>query len=319
MDKLDRLYQLHWILDARRHPVATEVLLEQLECGRSTLMRYISDMKNYFNAPICNQRNHGYFYDRSIAFEMPGVWFNARELEALLLLQKTLVGIGSGLLRDQLGALRKRVSRNLAHLSPSIDDELVRIHVPTFGKRGGDIPCFSLIVSALLERKRMVLDYHSRSGNAKRQREVSPQRMLYYRNNWYLDGWCHVANGLRTFALERIVSAKRLETVARDIDSARMDRFLSGSYGIFGGEATEMAILVFTAQAASWVADEEWFPDQQGIRLDDGRYELSIPYGNPTELIMDICRYGAEVEVIGPKRLRKTVADVLGRAWQQYQ
>jgi len=319
MDKLDRLYQLHNILDSHRYPVATEVLLEQLECGRSTLMRYIADMRLWFHAPICNRRNHGYFYDRSVAFQMPGVWFNTGELEALLLLQKTLAGIGSGLLSNQLSALSARVNKSLAHLSPAVSDELGRIHIPSFGKRGGDINCFPLIVSSLLERKRLLVDYHGRSNGSKSQREVSPQRLLYYRNNWYLDVWCHKADGVRTFALERLVAVTRLERASYDLSRSEIARLLCDSYGIFGGKSTAEAVLVFTEKAARWVADEEWFPDQKGHWRGDGRYELRIPYGNPTELVMDICRYGAEVEVVEPQSLRALVVDVLAKALQQYQ
>jgi len=113
MDRLDRIYQLHTILQSHRHPVTMDQLLDDLECSRSTLMRYIEVLRNYYGAPLYNRRGAGYYYDRSVAFEMPGLWFNAGELEALLLLQKTLAGIGNGLLREQLGALRQRVNRSL--------------------------------------------------------------------------------------------------------------------------------------------------------------------------------------------------------------
>jgi predicted DNA-binding transcriptional regulator YafY len=33
-----------------------------------------------------------------------------------------------------------------------------------------------------------------------------------------------------------------------------------------------------------------------------------VPYSNPTELIMDILRHGAGVEVLGPPALREALA-----------
>jgi len=88
-------------------------------------MRYLSEMRNYFGAPICNRRGEGYYYDRNIAFEMPGFWLTTGELEALLVLQQTLAGIGSGLLHDQLSVLRQRVERSLTRLSSAMGDELM--------------------------------------------------------------------------------------------------------------------------------------------------------------------------------------------------
>jgi predicted DNA-binding transcriptional regulator YafY len=48
---------------------------------------------------------------------------------------------------------------------------------------------------------------------------------------------------------------------------------------------------------------------QRMRRLDDGRLELMLPYDKPTELVMDILRYGAEVEVVGSPLLRTAIAD----------
>jgi len=66
------------------------------------------------------------------------------------------------------------------------------------------------------------------------------------------------------------------------------------------------------------VAEEQWHPEQQGYFLNDGSYELRIPYNNPTELIMDICRYGPDVEVLEPDSLRQAVSRRLKDAASKY-
>lgn len=80
-----------------------------------------------------------------------------------------------------------------------------------------------------------------------------------------------------------------------------------------------MAKLKFSPHRARWVADEQWHPKQQGSWLEDGSYQLSIPYSNPPELLMDILKYGAEVEVLAPETLRRLVRDQLNKACQLYQ
>jgi proteasome accessory factor C len=67
------------------------------------------------------------------------------------------------------------------------------------------------------------------------------------------------------------------------------------------------------------VADEHWHPQQQSLVLEDGSYELRIPYSDPRELIMDILKHGAEVEVIEPASLRQQLQQQLQQALRQYE
>jgi predicted DNA-binding transcriptional regulator YafY len=69
---------------------------------------------------------------------------------------------------------------------------------------------------------------------------------------------------------------------------------------------------------ARWIADERWHPDQQAEALSDGRYRLTIPYADPSELILDILRYGPDVEVLAPAELRLAVTERLSAALAQY-
>ena len=69
---------------------------------------------------------------------------------------------------------------------------------------------------------------------------------------------------------------------------------------------------------ARWVADEQWHPRQTGRFLEDGRYELRVPYSDPRELVMDILRHGPDVEVMAPPELSAAVAETLRAASGQY-
>jgi len=66
------------------------------------------------------------------------------------------------------------------------------------------------------------------------------------------------------------------------------------------------------------VAVEEWHAQQKGRWLADGRYELQVPYVDPTELVMDILRHGDNVEVKGDKNLVAVIAQRLRSAAAQY-
>ena len=53
---------------------------------------------------------------------------------------------------------------------------------------------------------------------------------------------------------------------------------------------------------------EEWHPEQKGTLNPDGSYTLEIPYADERELLGDILRFGADVEVLGPTSLKKSMA-----------
>jgi predicted DNA-binding transcriptional regulator YafY len=71
---------------------------------------------------------------------------------------------------------------------------------------------FEVIASATLARKRLRIDHYNRQNGQTVSREVSPQRVVHYRDNWYLDAWCHLRNDLRSFAIDAIQAATLLET-----------------------------------------------------------------------------------------------------------
>ena len=105
---------------------------------------------------------------------------------------------------------------------------------------------------------------------------------------------------------------------AKDIDLVAMRHQLDGGYGIFGGAATSWAHLKFSQKRADWVKNEMWHPDQRAELLPDGSFSLRIPYSDERELLGDILRYGADVEVIEPKKLRNQISDELDKAAKLY-
>ena len=66
-------------------------------------------------------------------------------------------------------------------------------------------------------------------------------------------------------------------------------------------------VALLAPNSSRWVAAEKWHPDQQGRLLDDGGYELRVPYSQAPELLMDILRHGQHCEVIAPPGLREAV------------
>ena len=62
-----------------------------------------------------------------------------------------------------------------------------------------------------------------------------------------------------------------------------------------------------------------WQAQQEGAFEKDGSYLLEVPYHDDRELVMDVLRHGAEVEVLAPADLRKAVRNETMPTLQQYQ
>jgi len=321
MEGFDRLYELHRVLAGRRGPISTRDLLQRLECSRPTLQRTIQHLRDAYDAPILNAPGAGYFYDRSAKpFELPGLWFSAAELHALLTMQELLDGVQPTILKSYLEPFLGRIRALLHRAAPGhahFPSKKIRI-LPAHNRKMHDA-WFQTLANALVEERRVNLRYRSRSRNVVSERDISPQRLVYYRDNWYLDGWCHKTNGIRTFALDRVEQAIKLENRVNVVADPLLDAHLASSYGIFAGEARHVARLRFTPERARWVADESWHPQQSGQFTTDGFYELQVPYSEPNELVGEILRHGVHVEVLGPSELRERVRGELTAARRLYE
>ena len=112
---------------------------------------------------------------------------------------------------------------------------------------------------------------------------------------------------LRSFSLDAIRAAELVATRAREVPEAELDAVLASGYGIFSGRKVQWATLRFTPERARYVAVEEWHPKQRARWEKDGRYVLEVPFSSEKELVMDILKHGAEVQVLAPESLRKEV------------
>lgn len=307
----ERIYQIDQLLNGKRS-VTFQEMIDRLEVSRATLKRDLAYMRDRLNAPIIFDKElGGYRFDKQgpgTQFELPGLWFTAEEIHALLTMQHLLSGLDTGgLLGPHIKPLLSRLSAILGTKDDSIEQLNKRIKFETVGNRHFNLDHFQVVGSGLLRRKRLIIDYLARSVNEFTTREISPQRLVYYRDNWYLDAWCHTKKDIRSFSVDSIKKAEILEKKSEDISEKKLNDVLGSGYGIFSGTGVRWATLKFTTERAKWVAAEKWHPEQKSRFLKDGSYELKIPFTLEHELIMDIMKYGQDVLVVEPDDLKRMV------------
>jgi len=317
VDKFERLYSLHGVLDGRHRPIPVTEIAERLECSVPTAKRAIRELRTVLGAPLVYDRDRGgYRYaprDGEPSFELPGLWFQAEELAALVTVREVLAKLEPSVFGELLAPLSRRMDEIISRRSIGLGEASRRVRVISQHARAAG-KSFGSAAQAVLTRKMLAFRYSRRTDGEESERRVSPQRLTRYRGCWYLDAWCHDREALRCFALERIAGARVLADRARSVTEADLDAHYADAYGIFAGKATETAVLRVAAHRARWVADEIWHPRQTGAYREDGAYELRVPYGRPDELILDILRLGPDIEVLAPIVLRKEVARRLREA-----
>lgn len=321
MDRTERFYRIEDLLQ-KRLIVPIEVFLKELEVSAATFKRDLEYLRDRLHAPIVWDREAGGYRLEKVAghqkFQLPGLWFNASEIHALLTMQQLLSSLGPGLLTPHVEPLLARLRALIENEKMPADAFEKRIRIQRLNARTYEPAHFPPVVTAVLQRKRLVIAHHNKFRNETLQREVSPQRLNHYQENWYLDAWCHVRNGMRSFALDAISGAVIKEEAAIEVaDQALMDE-LDAGYGVFSGGALEWAELAFTAQRARWVSKEVWHPEQISWEAEDGTYHLKLPFSDVREIGIDILRHAGEVRVIAPPSLRAHVKARLQAALAQF-
>ena len=331
MDRTERFYKIELMLRSRGC-VSFAHLQAELGVSAATVKRDLQYLRDRMSAPITyDPLDNGYRFaapsgpTAGAKHELPGLWFSENEIHALLTMHQLLCGLDDdGVLARHLQPLMDRLQGMLGGDAATSRELMRRVKVIGTARRRAPSRHFELLGSALLRHRRLKLVYFKRSDRSLSEREVSPQRLVNYRNTWYLDAWCHLSDGLRRFSLDAVREAHMLATKAKRLPIRDLEASLDGGYGIYGGdgERVQWATLVFSAEAAQWVASEEWHPRQTSRWLDgidgQGRYELRVPYSDPTELAMDILRHGDSVRVVSDEGLAALIGERLRRAAAQY-
>ncbi len=245
MDRTERFYKICKQL-AKGRPMPMAWFLQELEVKRATFHRDIEYLKDRFNAPIEYDRNaRGYrFNPDAERFELPGIWFTASEAHAMLAMHQLLNDVQPGLLKPILQPLHERLKNSLDKKNASMEEMRRRIRILSMAQRKVEPNYFELISHAVLTRKRMTIVFYNRERDETTTREISPQRLVHYRDNWYLDAYDHMRSDLRTFSLDCIRKVRLMETRARNICEQRLDKELGSSYGIFAGQPTQTELQI---------------------------------------------------------------------------
>ncbi len=167
--------------------------------------------------------------------------------------------------------------------------------------------------AAVREGRQVRLGYYVPARDEATERTVDPLRLVRAEGHTYLDAWCHTAEDRRLFRLDRVSSAKVLDSPVDD-HSDLPPRDLSE--GIFAPSANDLLATLVLQPSARWVA--EYYPVESAEEAGDGTLRVRLRVGDPGWLTRLVLRLGGTARVEQPADLSAAVQRAATDALRNY-
>jgi proteasome accessory factor C len=188
-----------------------------------------------------------------------------------------------------------------------------RIQVSIDEGTGKEAKALALAQEALAARRRVHLRYLVPSRDESTERDVDPMRVINFDARWYLEGWCHRAEDVRLFRLDRIEAITILNqdgtppaaAQPRDLDS-----------GVFTPHGDDQLVRLALKPGATWVSD--YYPTESVEPAQDGGTVITLRTADTAWLRRLMWRLGSQARVLEPAALALEVQRGAQAALQGY-
>ena len=213
----------------------------------------------------------------------------ADEVLALLVGLQTLAQLPQG--HDS--ELLDRVTATLERAAGDAAEAHHRIHVQV----ETDDASLATLQPALATGRRLRLRYYVPARDELTERDVDPLRLLVVDGRAYLEGYCHRAEQVRLFRVDRIepTSVQVLDVPAEvPSDLTRPDL----SEGVFRPDESQTLATIEVSPQARWVADA--YPVESVTDRPDGGATVQLRIADPGWLVRLALRLGGAVRIVEP-------------------
>jgi len=221
MRPADRLFQIVLML-GRGKVLTAKTLAERLEVSERTIYRDIQDLM-VSGVPIEGEAGVGYILRRG--YQLPPLMFDEDEIEALLF----GVGVARSWGDAGLGEAAERILAKIdavlpERLRPALDSR--RLVVPHPHVTDEASAMLGEVRDAINRRVRVFLDYSDVRGSST-ERIVWPLTLAYWGRTWTLGAWCELRQAFRSFRIDRISSARPLNSCFPDEPGRRLEDYFA--------------------------------------------------------------------------------------------
>ncbi len=313
-----RLLFIDGKVKAGRYPNCTS-LAEEYEVSRKTIQRDIEYMRYQLDAPIEYIAKHrGYIYTEE-QFQLPAINIKESDLFGVYLAEKLLVQYEGTPIYDSLCSVFEKIGDSLPDKTttdPMTDQAKFTVFPPYSTSIAPEI--WDTITSCLRSSKQVKIKYKT-PGKEVVSRVLDPYHGVRYEGDWYVVGYCHLRDDVRTFSLSRIMEAKitgEMILIPGDFDFQK----LSGShFGIHWSDGEVDVKLKFAKRVADYVTERTWHPSQKVSTCKNGDVDLSMTVNHLLELKRWVLSWGADVRVVEPDYFADDIEATLRQSMEGYQ
>lgn len=183
-------------------------LARRLEVGPRTLRRYITTLED-IGIPITTERGRHGGYMLVSGFKLPPLMFTESEAVAVSLGLQAARSLGfseaAPAVASALAKLERVMPADLKRRVRAIG-ETTTLDLRS-GNNAGSSAAMAALATAAQEQQRVQLAYQALNG-ATTRREIDPYGLVYWRGRWYVVGFCHLRQDLRSFRLDRVTEVR---------------------------------------------------------------------------------------------------------------
>lgn len=316
---LERYYWFHGQLKAGRYPNAKK-LSEKFEISQKQAQRDIEFMRDRLGVPLIYDAIAKGYELEDTSYELPPVWFNEDELLALCLALRLASTLPDRRLKDSLYELLKKfLTFRFIDTPPSLADIREKVSVKNVEYYKVDESVFHKVIESLFRNESLKISYYTPHKNETTERTIQPLHLLCYMGSWHLIAFCNTKKALRDFALSRIRSIERNPTSIRvPAHTPPAAEYIRRNFGVMTGGKSVEVCLKFSPEVSCWISEQVWHSGQVMTTNRDGSICLKFPVADFKEVRREILKYGASVEVLSPKALRKEIQCEINRMSRVY-
>jgi len=297
------MLRIHQALHAGGYPNAT-TLARQLEVSTKSIHRDLEFMRDRLELPIqYDAQRFGFFYtERVKAF--PTLQITEGEIFALVVAEKALQQYrGTSFERPLLSALRKMEQALPDTLSLSLEEVAQTISFRTRAEPVLDLRVFDVLAKATAGRRQLELTYRKPGQLRPERRVVDPYHLANINGEWFLFGFDHLRQDLRTFVPARIKAVRPTGNTFERRQAFSLDKRLRGSFGVQSGQGDFEVVIRFNDRVAEYVREKRWHDSQQLRELKRGGVELRLRLSSLAEVGRWVLSWAGDAVVVRPPEL----------------
>jgi predicted DNA-binding transcriptional regulator YafY len=307
-----RLTELTELIREGKQPVNCLILSKEWEVSQKTVQRDIDFLRDQLHAPLDYDRLRKTYFFTEPTWSMPALVVSEGEILAVLLGSRTLEQYHGTPVAKQLESIFQKLAELLpdkVRIRP--EDMFNRFSFRCPPARAVTPENWAAVIRGLCEQKTLKMFYRKAEIAATepaKEYQFNPYHVANLQGEWYVFGVYDGQADVRQFSMARIeratVTAASFQMPA-DFDP---EKLLADTFGRFSGKHESHTVrLLFSKEAARWVEEREWHPQQLLRRRRTGDIELSFPAKGLYEVQRWILSWGHDVRVLEPKALREAV------------